>query len=329
MLTGMLFLQKSMEHPALIQLKKIVQSIYFRVAASFFFLFLAFRIADITLIVEQLQNVPATVVIALILGNFFFFFLSALRWAVVVSNKNFPISKSLLIKIYIATLLGNFYSLFLPTVIGGDIIKWTAVLDSGLSKKRLMASVFVDRFIGLLSMIFIGVCAVFGAKVFTSIVLPQQVVWFSGALSMGFLGILAWMFGFLQFGRFLPFKQAKAVESFVYDHKDILLKAMGVSIIVQLVSFSMNWIGSMGVGISISLLYVAMFSPLISLILTLPISFSGLGATEASYIFFYSQIGLEPEQILAWTSLGLMIRFVFGIIGWGVAQGLLWAERRG
>lgn len=312
--------QKLFSHPLFVLAKKITQSVYFRIGASAFFLFIAFRTADLNLVVQQLRQVPIGVVAMLLVGHALFHVLSAVRWSILLVPQDQKISQSIFLKTIAATFLGNFYSLFLPTVIGGDVIKWTSLLDAGLSKKRLLVSVFVDRFVGLSSMILIGVCSVAFAYFFSIVTLPIQIVWLSGALSMCFAIAVAWVFGLVAVGRFIPFPQFRQFESYVQEHKMVLVKATAVSIIVQLFSFWMNWIGAIGLGLSISLLYICMISPLIALILVLPVSFSGLGAIEASYIFFYTQVGLVAEQILAWTSLNLVIKFLFAIIGWGLAQ---------
>ena len=47
----------------------------------------------------------------------------------------------------------------------------------------------------------------------------------------------------------------------------------------------------------------------------LPISFSGLGVQDGAYMFFFSQLGVNPAKALVISVLSHIIRFGIGLMG--------------
>jgi hypothetical protein len=62
--------------------------------------------------------------------------------------------------------------------------------------------------------------------------------------------------------------------------------------------------------------------PLVSLLDTLPISFSGMGTRDIGLIFFFSLIGLSPEAAISTSIMALVLGYLFvGLIGF-----IFWAR---
>lgn len=72
-------------------------------------------------------------------------------------------------------------------------------------------------------------------------------------------------------------------------------------------------------GLGASYTYFFMVFPIITLVLTLPISFSGLGTKDAAIIFFFSYIGIGPEAAISFSLIHLLSDYLIGVFGF-----LLW-----
>ena len=78
--------------------------------------------------------------------------LSALRFKIILSMQGIvlPILKTW--KIYF---LGLFFNLFLPSSVGGDIVKGYYISTFCLNKSRSYISVIIDRIVGIFSLVFL------------------------------------------------------------------------------------------------------------------------------------------------------------------------------
>jgi hypothetical protein len=69
--------------------------------------------------------------------------------------------------------------------------------------------------------------------------------------------------------------------------------------------------------ISIPAGYFFLFFPIVTVLATLPMSFSGIGIREGGYVFFLGLIGIQEEQALAmgllWTGIVLSSGLVGGL----------------
>jgi hypothetical protein len=82
-----------------------------------------------------------------------------------------------------------------------------------------------------------------------------------------------------------------------------------------------TWLVSQALGGGLSLMSVFIFMPIISLILVLPISWAGFGAREQLFLYFFGQLGVTPEKILAVSTLNGVIGILNSLLG-GVFLGL-------
>jgi hypothetical protein len=86
---------------------------------------------------------------------------------------------------------------------------------------------------------------------------------------------------------------------------------------------------ALGLGIRVSLWYYLLFVPLISFSLTLPISISGLGVRETTFVLLFGQAGVEEPRALALSLTFYAVTIAVGLVGgalyawdgiWGLAR---------
>ena len=82
----------------------------------------------------------------------------------------------------------------------------------------------------------------------------------------------------------------------------------------------MNYLVARAIGVTISVWYFVLFVPIVSVVLMLPVSMSGLGVREGAYVYLFGQAGVSTAQALTMSLLIYALRVVAGLVG-----GLLYA----
>ncbi|HLP41057.1 MAG TPA: lysylphosphatidylglycerol synthase transmembrane domain-containing protein [Fibrobacteria bacterium] len=115
-------------------------------------------------------------------------------------------------------------------------------------------------------------------------------------------------------------------------HPGSLALALLLSVGVQVVQFTVYFLGFRAVGAPLALLDVFFFAPLIVFMTMLPISIGGIGVRETMAIFFYTLIpGVTKEMVLAQAGYNYLILFGAAAVNLAFAAvvlGLPWRARR-
>lgn len=185
---------------------------------------------------------------------------------------------------------GSFFaSNFLPTTIGGDVIRLVGILGRTDNRLGGAASIVVDRAMGVFAMLF---------------VLPLSV-----PLLGGFVASLGVAIGNIE----LPDSLRSAFRR-VWDATSLWLKtpasllvallASGVGILAYLLFI---WTLAGALGIEVSFAQVAGVTAVTYFIALMPFTISAYGLRELTVIAFYSSLGASTEQAAA---LALLSRFL-------------------
>ncbi len=297
-------------------LKRLIAHPLIKLAFSLTLLYFVFRQIDLRLVLATVVQAPVWSLIAFVMFWTALYCLCAWRWSLLIFQNP---DRNQFVSCLKATFIGLFYNLVMPSAIGGDVIKWTALSRYNLSKKRLLFTVFMDRFIGLVGLIMAGVLAVVVGHQLHILKLPTPVIYalvaFSVCVGLAWLVLLlagrllrlTWLAEMKYFGQLLHYATT---------HRKTLLQAVAISILVQILANLSVYILARGLGFESNLLIFFVIEPIIAIITSLPISFAGLGTTEAVALYFFQAVGELPITILAFTTLLTIFRFVFGLAGW-------------
>jgi uncharacterized membrane protein YbhN (UPF0104 family) len=220
----------------------------------------------------------------------FAIYLSSLRWRLLL-HEGFELRK--LFSLYF---IGSFFNHLLPGIIGGDAVKaYYLYKDTGKGASAI-ASVFMDRYIGFTALMFVGLTA-----------FPFGLRYFRGSYIEWILPLMVFLFilgSFIIFGLKVG-KRIRLLSGF-YDYfslykgkKTIILKTFFLSLIVQVVIIFAVYALSLGLKIDVPLLPLFIFVPIISTISSVPISISGLGVREATFVLLFGSLGIQPAQATA------------------------------
>jgi uncharacterized protein (TIRG00374 family) len=222
---------------------------------------------------------------------------------------------------------GMFFSLFLPTGVGGDLVRGYR-LSRSYAPSVAFASIFVERLIGfsvLLVVAAMGVALDATARQDPALVLV--VLLGLGGIAFG-LGIaldgrlVASLFRLLD--RMRLHRLQGVLERFYQavlqyrGHRQALLKAMALSLPVQGGLILICYLLAKAVGLQIPLAYFILFEPLVVLASMLPISLAGLGVREGMAVYLLGKIGVAPAAALS-VSLSFFLLVALGSLPGGVA----------
>lgn len=297
---------------------RIIQTKAFKVGFSLLLLYLVTRNLDFPSVGSQITRVQPLSLVAYFTITLVTVWLSAWRWMLWTLDK--PSAKQLAGFIY-GTFLGFFYNLFLPSTVGGDAVKWTALLRHGHSKKRLIFSVVADRGSGAMGIVALGFAGVLYLHYTEPALLSGSLLLLFSllmAVTVAFTGYIMspWRLSAIPLLKKLRFLEE--LETALKERKAILLKSLAWSLLIQVIAYYAMYVLSEGLYLGISLVDFFVYGSVTSLLLILPISLAGFGVTEVSYVFFFTQHGATKEGVLALAAVLNIFKIILGLIGWGL-----------
>jgi glycosyltransferase 2 family protein len=207
------------------------------------------------------------------------------RWHVLLRAGDVPISFKDSVML---TFTGLFASNFLPTTIGGDVLRMAGAMKMGYDKAVCLASIVGDRLIGMFGMFMVA---------------PLGLYYAWGALPANFLNIS--FMGFVK--KPLDFAKRTFLTFSIWLKKPVsLLMSLGFSWIHMICLFWSIKIFLAALGYDVSFWMVAGLWSLTYFVTQVPISINGYGLQELSFTFLFSQVaGVPPADSL---TVGLLIR---------------------
>ncbi|ATX81555.1 hypothetical protein Ga0123462_0685 [Mariprofundus ferrinatatus] len=266
---------------------------------------------DLAAIVELLKTADWSLVVAatlcLIIGQIF----SAIRWAWLARGLGLTVQVGRKIQLYF---LGMFLSLFLPSIIGGDVARGY-LLAKGRAKAGwpAAASVILERLNGVVGLaMVISFCMLF-------LDIPAHWVWlWNGGLMLGFLLMLST-------GFWWPKLAASAWQGKLSGWKELQIatpefsaawwKSLPVSLLFQLLVVQAHVFLGAAVGLELSWYAYGFIVCLIALASALPISFNGFGIREAGYVGLAVWFGGASEAAGAMAALWVLVLLIAAIPG--------------
>jgi uncharacterized protein (TIRG00374 family) len=232
---------------------------------------------------------------------------------------------------------GIFFSIFLPSTIGGDLVR-TADLSVHTKKARqVIATVFLDRLSGYVGLVLV----VLPALLFAGSLIGDKVVYLSVAVIVTLLVfILVFLFNSFIYGKvsgFLSVSGSGRFREMIRDmHKEIhifrrhgkmIIGNLALSLAIQLAFPLSVYFTGVSLGLDIKPSYFFIFIPIISAITLLPISLGGLGLREGLFVVYFAKAGVAKQMALTMSLLFFSLVIICGAIA-GVIYVLTVHHRR-
>jgi len=228
-------------------------------------------------------------------------------------------------KVLQLSFIGYFFNNFMPTAVGGDIIKGYYAHKQTHKTAKAFIAVFMDRFIGLFSFICIAVLALIFSWQSIDFVLKKIVLFFGLAGIAGFILIMndrvakTLLVAFSKFKLWNIGEKVSKVYRAVHEYKNkkgLILAVIGISIVCQSVYFTVVYLLAKALGADVMLRTIFLIMPVVSVISMLP-SLGGLGLREGAIVgLFGPAIGTDRAFSLSILILAalLSLSLIGGII---------------
>jgi uncharacterized membrane protein YbhN (UPF0104 family) len=246
---------------------------------------------------------------------------STWRWRLLLRAQRVRIASSTLLSSY---LVATFFNNFLPSNIGGDVVRIRDTAGPARSKTIATTVVLLDRGLGLMGLVLV---AALGATATAGTRGAGAPVWASW-LWAGFLGGVALVTPAVLspsgFGRLLrplvvlhpEWIGARittvigALERF-RDQPGALLSCFGGAVLVQALLVLYYGAVAHALDLPVGLWDLAVVVPVSFLVQMLPVSVNGFGVREATFSFYFAQAGLPRESaiLLPLTATALIMLF--------------------
>jgi len=227
------------------------------------------------------------------------------------------------IKLIELNFIGYFFNNFMPSAVGGDIIKAYYTGQSTGKKAKSYVSVFMDRFTGLLSFALIALVATFLSwQTIADNTIKISVLTFAGIVLLLVVvslnvKIANFLTGFLKKVKVMNLgKKLAELYSIMHNYRNkkaLLIKAMIISIIGQIFYFTVVYLLFRSVGLTVPFSLIFLVMPIVSVVSMLP-SVGGLGIREGAIVCFFAPM-VGTERAFGVSILLLVNLFLISIIG--------------
>ncbi len=249
--------------------------------------------------------------------------LRAYRWQVLLRIQRLEAPLSRLTSLYF---IGTFFNTVLPTGFGGDMVRMYELSKDSRHGTESVSTVLVDRLCGFVVLfVMASVALLFSYRLIPPLVgvaiVAITVLTLLGVWLAANDGVWARLARLLLLGSLLNRPRVQEFRASIAAYRTwAITKALLASLAFNILLMVFNYAVALALGVRISPWYFLVFIPIISFLLTLPVSFSGLGVREGGYVLLFGQAGV-PHSL----ALGMSLCVYFMAVATGLIGGLLYA----
>ena len=251
---------------------------------------------------------------------------SVWRWHLLLKAQDVPIQRR---RLFGSFIVANFFNNFLPSNIGGDVIRIRDTAAAAQSTALAATVVLVDRGLGLMGLVLI---AAMGATMAVSLhgqgVLPVWPSWLWASFAVGAAVAVPAMYSPSGLGKVLrplTFLHPTWVTEQIRTLTDTLMRfrerpfsviqCFGGAVVVQalVVAFYLAVVHALNIPATAADL--AVIVPLSLIVQMLPVSLNGFGVREATFSFYFTRVGLPIESAVLLSLVAAGLTMVHSLSG--------------
>lgn len=277
------------------------RAIAFRLIGSASVLAVLLLIVPFHDIVAALRRVPPGVWVGALCAYMLIHLIGVFKWRLLINTAGAGLGFAQAVRCYYYGLFGN---VFLPSVVGGDVVRAGLAMRLSRSKSGLLLGSLADRIIDT-----IGLTAVAGIGALllpTALDARSRGIFAGVAVALALLGFcLAAALLLLPVVRRLPFKRRRLLVKIrqaviaLRRRPGRLASALLLGMLLQVLLIALNaWLGD-AVGIHISLVVWLFVWPLAKIASLLPVTQGGIGVREGAIVILFQPFGVSSAASLA------------------------------
>lgn len=246
--------------------------------------------------------------------------LATLRWQRVLTALEMPATLPPLLA---HSLAGQFVANFLPSTIGGDVLRVTRLSAATGQGPASFASVVLERLTGFVVLPLITLVALLAHPSLLHLGMASRV---SLALSLGTLVALFTILAVVaspRIGRrleanrsWLRFAQAVHLGlGRIRRHPGAIASVLATAAAYQLSLVLVAWIGTRALGIDVGVPAIVAFVPVVAMAQVIPLSVNGLGLREGALVLLLAPLGVGTAQAVALGLFMYLMNLVISLLG--------------
>lgn len=298
---------------------KTLFSFILRFGISFALLAFIFSKIDIKKTAEVAKSADPLYLVYAFIVFIGIYFLLLWRWIVFIRALELSVKLKDVARFYFASLFGN---LFLPSSIGGDIIKIVGLCKGSNEKPKVVASVVIDRLSGFSAIVIVGVISfIIGFKTIQDTTLLVSILILAAA-SIVVVFILfnekVYKMAIAVFKIFPKFEQSLMQMHYDVSHlkkrKAQGFKGLFISCLNQVLLATCFFLIAKALHQDIAFGYFLIFVPLLCVAASVP-SIGGLGAREAGAAYLFAKVGMDSGVAVSMSLINFLFMVLVGLLG--------------
>jgi glycosyltransferase 2 family protein len=298
---------------------KFVQLIRWLITIFLFVILIRFiELEEITLTLVNINPLPLFFAILLLMLDRFFY---ALRWKMILNPYADMVKVSTLTRI---TFISTFLSNFLPSALSSDLVRSYFLHKERVDTPTVISSVLIDRFIGFFALLSLSTFTVWFAN--SRGFLSSDWLYITYILTiLTFLCIFLFISPFLkstihrlELSRWRIFQQvgriASAIKNYPWTGKSAIfvIGFTGTAYLSAIFATYLIFV-SLGGQLSLSLFFV--FTLIVQLAMSIPISIGSLGVHEGAWVVLLGGVGIIASEALVFAILLRTINLAVSLPG--------------
>ena len=257
--------------------------------------------------------------------------LSTWRWQILLAAEGIRVSFGRLLLLYAE---GMFFNLFLPTAVGGDVVRGYRIWHLTRAGEGALASILAERLSGFVAMIGIAAAAtgvalatggmrdplivLFVAAVAAAVAAGTIVISSPTAFRLAERAVGPWSVT----GLFQAIRRFCEATQRYRRHGRAVAAALGISLAFQMLLISLVYLVAVALHLPVGFGQFLIFIPIVNVISMLPVSVGGLGLREGSTVVLLGTVGVDAAAALTlsllWFAVAALTSLPGGIIFlWG------------
>ena len=225
-------------------------------------------------------------------------------------------------------LVASFFNNFLPSNIGGDVIRISDTARAARSRTLAATVVLMDRVLGLMALIFVAAVGATAAGAVHPAALPIWPMWLWAGLLAGAAASAPAVFAPVGFSRLLQpltvfhpewvggrIDTLTEVLTRFRARPGTLARCFATAVFVQGTMVLFYFAVTYALHLNVALSDIAVIVPISFVVQMLPVSFGGFGVREATFSIYFSRIGQPIESAIAMSLIGQALIILFSLTG--------------
>ncbi|MEK7329919.1 MAG: lysylphosphatidylglycerol synthase transmembrane domain-containing protein [Candidatus Eisenbacteria bacterium] len=221
--------------------------------------------------------------------------------------------------------VGLFFNNFLPAGIGGDIARVADASRHGPTKTAALSAVVMDRILGMLAIASLALVTTLPAidRFHLTLVYLAVVAFFAISVTLvwavfhpALLPACERLLARVGFGGLSPHLDdlAQRLAGF-RARRGLFAGLFAVAALTQISRIGVHALVARALGLHIPIVYFFLFVPLLAVIVSLPISFNGIGVREGAGIVLFGLVGVDRAHAFSFQFLTYLVMVAVSVLG--------------